>query len=742
MRGSRAGVKPHGGARRRLPFVALALVPACLFASISFGLRVPSVLRPELGLPGALDYSWGAVPRLSPLRAQFIRGVLGGVLPAPGTGSARAPIASAEPPRFPVSTVVTHRLTNDDFGKAYRFDTVPFTARTQTSSASREPSEPSCSPVGGRSVWYRFDAPADLALIADTFGADHALSLGVFRGSTMTQLQQMGCSTSTSGNAHVPFRAAAGATYYFQVDSVSGGNLVFDLRLQGVTRRFLDDGRFAWIWGNTSNDGRYWPLSGLELGAHPTQGCVGSGGGLPLLPGYCRIQAYVLDAKTNELSLVSVNDEGVEANDATLATGVSAGGRYVVFSSMATNLVEGDTNTCWIYRMPGQCFDGFIHDRDTDADGIFDEPGARKTIRITVPMHRGGDREGNDLSLAYGLSADGRFVGVMSLADNLVPGDENGIGDVFMHDRDADEDGIFDEVETGARAMIRITVSSTGRGAEAWSPPGAAATLERRDQVPWERAAIPLGISSNGRYSVFRSRSSNLVPNDTNDAYDVFVHDIVTRRTTRVNVSSNGEQANRGSRLHNAFARPVSDDGRYVLFVSDATNLVPGGEGSEHIYRRDLVRGITERITVTEDGDPAIEPPTPAQDVAWGGAATIASVFVYSAQVYTTSELNHAMSANGRYIYFSSGAKLLDEDENNTRDVYVRDMDRRTLALISVATSGEQANASSTLPWPSPDGRYVGFQSSATNLTEDAGVPEAASGFVWAPFIRVLPPLP
>ena len=221
--------------------------------------------------------------------------------------------------------------------------------------------------------------------------------------------------------------------------------------------------------------------------------------------------------------------------------------------------------------------------------------------------------------------------------------------------------------------------------------------------------------------------------------FDVFLRDVVRRTTVRVNISSTGEQANADSRLPNSFSGKVSDGGRYVLFNSDASNLVPGDTNdAEDLFVRDLVRGTTERVTVNTEGEQADGEVLPtAQDAVFGGIVTGISAFAFG--VYTLSELNHSMTADGRYVFLSSGAtNLVPEDENGTqRDIFVRDRVRGTTTLVSVSSSGVQGNASSNAPVTNGDGSVVAFLSSATNLEDEAESP--APGLALATYMRTIP---
>lgn len=156
--------------------------------------------------------------------------------------------------------------------------------------------------------------------------------------------------------------------------------------------------------------------------------------------------------------------------------------------------------------MPGDTngvVDVFVHDRDADGDGIFDEtdPGARATVRVSVASDGSASQGGN--SAIPSIGADGRVVAFASGAFNLVGGDSNFFFDVFVHDRDVDGDGVFDE--PGAVTTVRVSVA--GDGSEANDDCIGAFT----------------GLSADGRFMAIESAATNLVLDDTNAAGDVFV---------------------------------------------------------------------------------------------------------------------------------------------------------------------------------------------------------------------------
>jgi Tol biopolymer transport system component len=228
---------------------------------------------------------------------------------------------------------------------------------------------------------------------------------------------------------------------------------------------------------------------------------------------------FVRDRVAGTTSRVSVSSTGKQANGGSGAPSVSGDGRYVAFSSVASNLVPGD---------PHRDLDVFVRDRV-----------AGTTSRVSVSST---GTEANGESRRPSVSADGRYVAFDSWASNLVPGDTNGSVDMFVRDR-------------VAGTTSRVSVSSSGTQAN-----GESSGL-------YDAASV----SANGRYVAFDSYATNLVPGDTNGSVEVFVRDRVAGTTSRVCVSSSGTQANGGN-----YQPSVSGDGRYITFYSDATNLVPG----------------------------------------------------------------------------------------------------------------------------------------------------------------------
>jgi hypothetical protein len=193
-------------------------------------------------------------------------------------------------------------------------------------------------------------------------------------------------------------------------------------------------------------------------------------------------------------------------------------------------------------------------------------------------------------------------------------------------------------------------------------------------------------MSRDARFVTFFSDADDLVPGDDNFQGDVFVRDVQARTLERVSVSSDEAEANGMS-----MQPSISADGRHVSFVSYATNLVPSGDmdgTNTEVYVRDVVAGTTERATFNVDGGPS------------SGAA-----------------LGPEISPDGRYVaFFSHATDLVPNDANGRADVFLFDRVTKETRLISVAPDGSQANGLSAYPNFSPDGRYLAFYSSATNL--------------------------
>ena len=282
------------------------------------------------------------------------------------------------------------------------------------------------------------------------------------------------------------------------------------------------------------------------------------------------------------------------------------------------------------------------------------------TTRVSV-ANDGTQGQGTSFSSNPAISADGHFVAFTSTASNLVPGDTNNNSDVFVRD-----------IQNGTTTRVSVANDGTQGNGSSGSP----------------------AISADGNFVAFTSSASNLVPEKTNTITDIFVRDIQNGTTTRVSVANDGTQGNNSS-----FNLAISADGHFVAFTSSASNLVPGDmNGSSDVFERDLQNGTTTRVSVASDGTEANS---------------------------NSSSSKPAISADGRFVAFQSNAtNLAPADINNTTDVrypsnsqiFVHDLLTGITTEVSVASDGTEANRSASNPAISADGRFVTFDSSASNL--------------------------
>jgi Tol biopolymer transport system component len=377
------------------------------------------------------------------------------------------------------------------------------------------------------------------------------------------------------------------------------------------------------------------------------------------------------------IAIVSINNNGEQGNNRSVWKEMSADGRFISFVSEATNLAPNDTNNQW---------DAFVYDRLTchietisvnnagslvgaaflsnapiSADGryvFFLSPTIGTAVRDRVL----GTTTQLSIPLPDAVSADGRYLTFTSDLGNWVPNDTNNAPDVFVYDR-----------QTGQTERVSVASDGTqGNGIEG----------SRGGEG---------NISADGRYVSFLSFSTNLVPNDTNNEIDTFVHDRLTRETTRVSVAADGTEGIGG-------LNSLSADGRYVTFDSSATTLVPEPNpictyGSSfpciQVYVKDRLTGAIIRASVSSDG-------TTGNDLSYGIPR---------------------LSGNGRYVVFDSeSTNLVPGDTNNAEDAFVHDRITRRTYRVSAPIRVGQTDEGGSSPIISADGRYISFASTSTFL--------------------------
>jgi hypothetical protein len=258
--------------------------------------------------------------------------------------------------------------------------------------------------------------------------------------------------------------------------------------------------------------------------------------------------------------------------------------------------------------------------------------------------------QGNSHSGGGSISADGRYVAFASSATNLVPNDTNFYDDIFVRDR-----------VTGETTRINLGLD----GAQANGSSGHAV------------------ISADGRYVAFESWAGNLVPDDTNGTWDIFVYDRENGSMTRVSVSSAGAQGNSASH-----SPCISATGRFIAFESSAALSASDRTYWSDVYVHDLLTGETSLVSVTSAG-------VQGNDEAVGAF----------------------ISGDGRYVGFTSYASdLVFGDTNGAPDIFVHDRLTNETLRVSVASDGTQANTGAGLGSISMDGHFTVFSSYSNNL--------------------------
>ncbi|HEX2905379.1 MAG TPA: hypothetical protein VHO69_00855 [Phototrophicaceae bacterium] len=352
---------------------------------------------------------------------------------------------------------------------------------------------------------------------------------------------------------------------------------------------------------------------------------------------------FVRDMVAGVTERVSVGPNGLEANGESKYPSLSGDGNLITFESYASNLAADDQTEDCPQQNPS-CLDIFVRNRKTGALAL-----VSTAWNSELPA---GDSHNST------ISGNGRYVAFQSDATNLIATDTNNATDVFVRD-----------LETGS--IERVSIASNG--------------VEGNNN-----SYDPMGISWDGRYITFVSTASNLVENDHNAnchqssflCSDVFVHDRVTHQTLRASVTSDGIEANGSSD-----SPSLSHDGRYMSFVSPASNLAPGDPDDSvsvflDVFIHDLDTHTTQIASVSGGGIPA------------------------------DSYSNYpSLSFHGRYLAFGvSGPGV---------SIFVRDTWAGRNLLVSSGLNGQPENGQSHYPAISADGQHVAFWSDSSNLVAD-----------------------
>ena len=340
---------------------------------------------------------------------------------------------------------------------------------------------------------------------------------------------------------------------------------------------------------------------------------------------------HVWDSLASSDTAVSTNSSGVPANTISYTPVLSGNGGFVAFLSNATNLVASPVAPGFHLYL-GNLQTGALQLVDVDTNGA-----GSTDLGSTFPS----------------LSADGRLITFSALDGRLVPGDWNNASDVFARDTLAGTNELISQRDPAL-------VSAVGNG------------ITRKSSY---------SLSADGRWFVFESAANDLLPNDTNGCYDVFLKDLWTGQIALVSAAADGTPARGG----NSYGGVFSANGRYVVFASAATNLtaIPAATNL-NIYRKDLETGSILLVSIASNGTDA------AAGNCWDAV----------------------ISADGRYVTFLSTAQNLAPSTSTAggANTFWRDMNSGTTVVLN------SANLSTTfLPSMSIDGSYVAYQTNQLN---------------------------
>ena len=326
--------------------------------------------------------------------------------------------------------------------------------------------------------------------------------------------------------------------------------------------------------------------------------------------------------------------------------------------------------------------------------------------------------QANAGSYRAAISDDGSVIAFQSNADNLMAGDTNGWVDVFVRDLGAASTEIASLQPDGSETQSyskAASISGDGRLVVYESRPGGVTSVSvfDRDDGTVEHilpstqndqpvapltARIEPAISGNGQFIAFRTKdtlqvlfpaSIRPVNDDSNTTFDVFMYDRQTQPTPtvqRVSRLSNDNQLDADSR------RPaLSLDGRFVAFMTYSELFSGDGNNRPDIVVRDRDTGLLDVISLTPGGTTG-----------------------------NGNSFDPSISGDGRFVAFRSEADdLVPGDSNGRWDIFVRDRVAGTTEIVSVSSTGAQADHHSAETSISDDGRFVAFRSTASNLVPD-----------------------
>lgn len=425
-----------------------------------------------------------------------------------------------------------------------------------------------------------------------------------------------------AGLALLPVPAAMADAGSVQLVSINGAGTATGnaQSYDGLASSYNERGGVNTSQPVTSRDGRYVVFTSFatDLIQVPTSG---------------QGDVFRRDTATGTTTLVSVARAGGRGGNAgSHRAFVSTNGRHVIFQSSATDLVAGAGGTYGIFH------------RDVST-GI--------TRAVSVAPN---GAFANEPAYMEAISGNGRFVVFSSTATNLQPGCSVGTPSQYVRD-----------LVAGTTTVVNVDNTGTNCGNSF--------------------SHGPLQISDDGRYVSFESFSSDLVDNDGNTSTDVFVRDLAARRTILVSVGTSGESSLAGGALPS-----MSANGRFVVFQACADDLVTNDRNSAcDIFIRDVQVGSTMLVSINRTG-----------------TASGNNLFDRVSQTFVGGSFQSAISLNGQYVAFTSGSTdLVAGDTNRQADLFVRNLSSGTTKLV-------QGGGPGWLPLLSASGRYLLFTSVAS----------------------------
>ena len=363
---------------------------------------------------------------------------------------------------------------------------------------------------------------------------------------------------------------------------------------------------------------------------------------------------FLRDRTTGVTTRISVNEYGGDGDGISQMAAISTNGRHVAFASGSSNLVSGDSNNHW---------DVFVRDLD-----------ANRTVRISVATD---GSQGDADSYAPSLSADGRYVTFISSSTTFAPNiTQYGPHQIYLHDRDADGNGIYDDAGGTATSLVSIGID-----------------MERADQ-----SCVRARVSADGRYVMFESSATNLDPvGNPNGSHHLYLRDRQTGQTTLIDRAVTGGPSAWGISYQ---VSDMSDDGRFITYSSVSQDIDPFDMNwISQVFLYDAAAQPSPTNTVisrTNDG-------------------TLANGSSY----YTT------VSGDGRFVGFMTAAtNLAGPLGANQFGLVVRDNTEGTVTRVDVLDGGIPFDGEYLFnPSLSADGTAIAFQSDARNAVQGSGYP-------------------